>query len=220
MIPLTFEEKIIGEQPTAAVIWLHGLGADGFDFASIPEQLRLPAELSVRFIFPHAPIQAVTLNHGVEMHSWYDIYELSMNAKEDRDGIVAAMHAVEALISSECSTIDPRKIFLAGFSQGGAITLHTLLHGKVALGGALALSTYLPLRSLINQIDLQRVREIPLYMAHGIYDEILAYEVGEMSKSLLAATGIKVDWHTYPMGHSLCAEQIHDISDWLTERIK
>lgn len=220
MIPLQFEESTIGKQPTAAVIWLHGLGADGFDFVTIPEQLALPPELSVRFIFPHAPVQAVTLNQGMEMRSWYDIYELSMSAKEDRDGIFAAMHAVEALIHAQCSDIHPSKIILVGFSQGGGVTLQTLLHGKVELGGAIALSTYLPLRSLINQADQQRASNIPLLMAHGLHDDVLAYEIGEMSKTLLAESGVEVDWQAYPMAHSLCAEQIKDISEWLVKRLK
>lgn len=220
MTPLQFEEKIIGENPTAAVIWLHGLGADGFDFMPIPEQLALPAELSVRFIFPHAPVQAVTLNQGMEMNSWYDIYQLSMTAKEDRDGIFAAMNAIEALINKQCQNIHPSKIILAGFSQGGAVALHTLLHGKVELGGVVALSTYLPLRDLVEQVDIQRPKKIPLFMAHGLYDEILAYEVGEMSKTLLVETGVEVDWHAYPMAHSLCAEQISAIGEWLGRRLK
>lgn len=220
MIPLPFEETIIGEQPTAAVIWLHGLGADGFDFVSIPEQLALPPGLSVRFIFPHAPVQAVTLNQGMEMRSWYDIYELSIHAKEDREGIFAAMHGIEALIKAECSGIDASKIILVGFSQGGGVTLQTLLHGSVELGGAIALSTYLPLRSIANQADQQRISKIPVFMAHGLHDDVLAYEVGEMSKTLLTETGAKVNWQVYPMAHSLCAEQIKDIGEWLAQRLK
>lgn len=220
MIPLQFEETLTGDHPSAAVIWLHGLGADGFDFKPIPEQLALPAELSVRFIFPHAPIQAVTLNQGMVMNSWYDIYQLSMSAKEDRDGIFAAMNAVEALINTQCQNIHPSKIILAGFSQGGAVALHTLLHGKVELGGVIALSTYLPLRDLIQQVDPQRARKIPLFMAHGLHDDILAYEVGEMSKTLLLETGVDVNWQAYPMAHSLCAKQISDISQWLVQKLK
>lgn len=220
MIPLQFEEKIIGDQPTAAVIWLHGLGADGFDFVTIPEQLALPPDLSLRFIFPHAPVQAVTLNQGMQMNSWYDIHQLSMSAKEDQEGIFAAMHAIEALINTQCSNIDPDKIILVGFSQGGAVALHTLLHGQIELGGVIALSTYLPLRSLVKQVDRPRVSKIPLFMAHGLYDDVLAYDVGEMSKTLLVETGVHVDWRAYPMAHSLCAKQISDISQWLAQRLK
>jgi phospholipase/carboxylesterase len=220
MSPLQFEEKIIGNKPTAAVIWLHGLGADGFDFIPIPEQLALPADLSVRFIFPHAPVQAVTLNQGMQMNSWYDISQLSMTTKEDRDGIFAAMNAVEALINAQCQNIHPSKIILAGFSQGGAVALHTLLHGKVEIGGVIALSTYLPLRDLVKQADTQRAKKIPLFMAHGLFDEILAYEVGEMSKTLLVETGVEVDWHAYPMAHSLCVEEIKAIGQWLAQKLK
>ena len=212
METLEYLEEIHGSNPDSAVIWLHGLGADGHDFKPIVEQLELPDHVNIHFIFPHAPVQPVTLNQGISMNSWYDIYQLSIDAKEDEKGINESMQTLEALVTTKFAHLDSNKILLAGFSQGGALALHTLLHGNLEFGGLIALSAYLPLRD-----KLQQAKRIPkeIFMAHGILDETLPIYVAELARDILTDFGIKVDWHSYPMAHQLCIEEIKDIRAYI-----
>ncbi len=219
MDTLDYIEEIHGSNPDAAVIWLHGLGADGYDFKPIVRQLNLPSDHAIQFIFPHAPVQPVTINQGLEVNAWYDIFELSLEAKEDHAGIISSMNAIESLIQSKCAHIDPDRIILAGFSQGGALALHTLLHGKMTFGGVIALSSYLPLRNLAPEANKDRVQQQELFMAHGTLDEVLPHEIGELAKNILLALGAKIDWHSYSMSHEVCGQQIQEIRNWILEKL-
>jgi phospholipase/carboxylesterase len=219
MESLDYIEETHGDNPDAAIIWLHGLGADGYDFKPMVKQLNLPDDLSVHFVFPHAPVQAVTINQGMLMNAWYDILELSLEAEEDEAGINSSMHAVESLIQSKFAHIDPSRIILAGFSQGGALTLHTLLHGNISIGGVIALSTYLPLRHLAPDAKKDRVMGLNIFMAHGTHDEVLPIDIGDLARGILLTLGTKLAWRTYPMAHQLCDEQILDIRSWLIKKL-
>ena len=213
MNTLEYLEEIHGANPDTAVIWLHGLGADGFDFKPIVQQLDLPENVDIHFVFPHAPVQPVTLNQGISMNAWYDIYQLSIDAKEDEAGIEKSMQGLETLITEKFSHIDPNRIILAGFSQGGALALHTLLHGNLEFGGLMALSAYLPLRDKIQLA--KRIPKQEIFMAHGILDETLPVYIGEMAKELLTNEGVKIDWRSYPMAHQVCMDEIKDIREYL-----
>ena len=204
-----------GPRPDAAVIWLHGLGADGHDFEPIVPELRLPPALQLRFIFPHAPIRPVTLNQGMRMRAWYDILRLDGGA-EDAAGIRASQGQVETLITEEVKKgIEPGRIVLAGFSQGGAIALHTALRYSAPLAGVLALSTYLPLAEKLKEEAGTANRKTPIFMAHGLYDDIIPLARAEQSRKILVDAGYDVEWKTYPMPHSVCAEEIADIASFL-----
>ncbi len=197
-----------GPEPRAAVIWLHGLGADGHDFEPIVPELEL--EQAVRFVFPHAPMRPVTINNGMRMRAWYDIFQFGGGA-EDEAGIRASQKIVEALIGAEKG----KKIVLAGFSQGGAIVLQAALRHAKALAGVLALSTYLPLAAKVQAEASSANRAIPIFMAHGQYDEIIPLDRAEASRDALQRLGYAVEWHAYPMPHSVCAPEIADISRFL-----
>lgn len=205
--------------PDAAVIWLHGLGADGHDFEPVVPELRLPAELGVRFVFPHAPVRPVTLNMGMRMRAWYDIYQLG-GGREDADGIRASQALTEGLIAREQSRgIAPGRIVLAGFSQGGAIVLHTGLRHADRLAGILALSTYLPLSGSLPGEASEANRVVPIFMAHGRFDDVIPIGRAQQSRTLLEQQGYPLAWHEYPMPHSVCGEEIADISGWLLSRL-
>lgn len=212
---LEIVEITSGDSPVASVIWLHGLGADGHDFASIVPQLDLPVQ--TRFIFPHAPVRPITVNMGVRMRAWYDILSMERTDSEDGDGICTSALAVGALIEKEIDRgITSEKIILAGFSQGGAIALHTALRYPHRLAGVLALSTYLPLRrTLASERSAVNV-SIPIFMAHGIYDPVIPKSMALKAKEILLQHGYDVAWHSYPMDHSVCIDEIADISNWLT----
>ena len=197
-----------GPEPRAAVIWLHGLGADGHDFEPIVPELEL--EQAVRFVFPHAPMRPVTINNGMRMRAWYDIFQFG-GGPEDEAGIRASQKIVEALIGAEKG----KKIVLAGFSQGGAIVLQAALRHAKALAGVLALSTYLPLAAKVQAEASSANRAIPIFMAHGQYDEIIPLDRAEASRDALQRLGYAVEWHSYPMPHSVCAPEIADISRFL-----
>lgn len=209
-------EHNTGSHPTHCVIWLHGLGADGHDFAPIVPELRLPASLSVRFVFPHATIQPVTINGGMAMRSWYDILTPNLVKREDEQGIRASERLIQALIARENARgIPTERIVLAGFSQGCAMTLHTGLRLPSKLAGLMGLSGYLP---LIDSSDTERHSanaDTPIFLAHGTHDPVVVLERAEASRAKLVALGYPVQWHTYPMQHSVCAEEIHDISRFL-----
>lgn len=207
-----------GEQPRHSIIWLHGLGADGHDFVSMADELNLP--VAIRYIFPHAPHRPVTINGGYVMRAWYDIAHPNIDAQQDEEGIYDSQAAVEALIDQEVSRgIAPDNIFLAGFSQGGAIALHTVLRRSGALGGVLALSTYLPLAENAVQEPSARARGTPIFMAHGRSDQVVPYGLGAASRDALLELGYAVEWHEYAMQHSLCEAEVRDIEAWLCRRV-
>ena len=207
-----------GEQPLYSIIWLHGLGADGHDFVSMVDELNLPA--AVRYIFPHAPQRPVTINGGYVMRAWYDIAHPSIDAQQDEEGICDSQVAVEALIAQEVARgVAPGNIFLAGFSQGGAIALHTGLRQAVALGGVLALSTYLPLADIAHREVAAGALQTPIFMAHGRGDPVVPYALGAASRDALLKFGYTVEWHEYAMPHSLCEAEVRDIEAWLSRRI-
>ncbi len=207
-----------GKQPQHSIIWLHGLGADGNDFVSMVEELKLP--VAVRYIFPHAPQRPVTINGGFVMRAWYDILLPNLDALQDAAGIQQSQASLEALIAQEVGRgIAPGNIFLAGFSQGGAVVLHTGLRQTVALGGVIALSTYLPLAELAVAAITPAARQIPAFMGHGRYDPVVPLLLGVTSKGTLKHLGMEVEWHDYPMQHSLCAQEVRDIEAWLSKRL-
>jgi phospholipase/carboxylesterase len=202
-----------GPSPRAAIIWMHGLGADGHDFEPIVPELGMPAAPAARFVFPHAPVQAVTINGGARMRAWYDVTD---DGRQDAAGIRASQTRVEALIARERSRgIAPGAIVLAGFSQGGAIALQTSLRHAERLAGILALSTYLPLPDTLAQEASQANHDLPIFMAHGTQDPVIPLSWAARSRDHLASLGYAVDWHEYPIPHSVCAQEIADISRWL-----
>jgi phospholipase/carboxylesterase len=204
-----------GSKPSAAVIWLHGLGADGHDFEPIVPELRLPASLPVRFIFPHAPQRPVTINGGMRMRAWYDILQMG-GGPEDEAGIRDAQAALEGLIAGQVkSGIPHNRIVLAGFSQGGAIVLQTALRQKEKLAGVMALSTYLPLRDRLENERQAANAVLPIFMAHGLFDNMIGIDRAALSRDALQALGYAVEWHEYPMPHSVCPEEIADIAAFL-----
>ena len=204
-----------GAAPDAAVLWLHGLGADGTDFEPVVPELRLPARLRLRFVFPHAPVRPVTLNMGMSMRAWYDILQLG-GGKEDEAGIRASQALLEGLIEREKSRgVEARRIVLAGFSQGGAIALQTGLRYPERLGGILALSTYLPLAATLAAERSPANRDLPVLMAHGTLDPMIPIAKARDSRAALAALGYAVEWQEYAMPHSVCGQEIADIAAWL-----
>jgi len=204
-----------GPAPRAAVIWLHGLGADGHDFEPIVPELGLPASLPVRFVFPNAPLRPVTINMGMRMRAWYDILQLG-GGPEDEAGIRDSQGLLEELISIETRKGIPHgKIVLAGFSQGGAIALQAALRHPERLGGILALSTYLPLQQELEQERKAANQDLPIFMAHGEYDDMIPMDRAVRSRDALRSLGYAVEWREYPMPHSVCPEEIADIAAFL-----
>ena len=204
-----------GPGPAAAVIWLHGLGADGRDFEPIVPELGLPASRPVRFIFPNAPQRPVTINMGMRMPAWYDILQLG-GGPEDEAGIHSSQGLIEELISSEAQKgIPHNKIVLAGFSQGGAIVLQTALRHRERLAGVMALSTYLPLSKTLAKERAAINNDLPVFMAHGAYDPMIPMVRAQQSRDALLALGYPVEWREYPMPHSVCPEEIADIAAFL-----
>jgi phospholipase/carboxylesterase len=203
--------------PDAAVIWLHGLGADGRDFEPIVPELRLPPSLKLRFVFPHAPVRPVTINQGMRMRAWYDISQFGPGP-EDEAGLRASQALVEALIDKEKKRgIPAARIVVAGFSQGGAIALQTALRHSERLAGVLALSTYLPLAAKLEKEKGAANRDVPIFMAHGQFDDIIPIVRAEQSRKALETLGYKIEWHAYPMPHSVCPEEIRDIARFLAD---
>lgn len=212
-----------GAKPAAAVIWLHGLGADGHDFEPIVPELGLPASKPVRFIFPNAPQRPVTINGGMRMPAWYDILQLggqddgrAVVGPEDEAGIRESQGWIEELIAGEVKRgIPHNKIVLAGFSQGGAIVLQTALRHPQRLGGLMALSTYLPLARTLEKERAAANSDLPIFMAHGSYDPMIPMARAQQSRDALKALGYAVEWREYPMPHSVCPEEITDIAAFL-----
>ena len=201
----------------AAVIWLHGLGADGNDFVPIVSELGLPASLHIRFLFPHAPVRPITINQGYRMRGWYDITSLDIANRDDEAGIIESSNYLGRLCDEQqAQGIASQRIVVAGFSQGGAIALYAGLRYPQPLGGIMALSTYLPMQQRLEQEAVDANRKTPVFMAHGQHDDVVAPRFGMQTRSLLQQQGYQLQWHDYAMGHSVCMEEISDIGDWLT----
>jgi phospholipase/carboxylesterase len=206
-----------GPKPGAAVIWLHGLGADGHDFEPIVPELHLPKP--VRFVFPHAPIRPVTINQGMRMRAWYDIFQFG-GGPEDEAGVRASQKLLEQSISDEARRgFKPENIVLAGFSQGGAIALQTALRYPQRLAGVMALSTYVPIASSLTAERSEANQGLPIFMAHGQFDDLIPFERAKRSRELLEKLGYAVTWKDYPMPHAVCAEEIGDIARFLARVI-
>lgn len=214
---LDFEVIEAHTETKASVIMLHGLGASGHDLMTIVSQLQLPDTLGFRFIFPHAPVQPVTLSMGMSMRAWYDIYGLDRNSRQDVAGVKAAIQWIGDLIQEECQSqqLESRQIFLAGFSQGGALALGTALQYPKRLAGVVALSTYLPIANhLLANLSLAN-RDMPIFVAHGTQDDVVSFDFGELACQHLRHHGYPVTWRDYPMAHVICPQELTDINTWL-----
>jgi len=203
--------------PEYAVIWLHGLGADGSDFVPVVPELGLAELPAVRFIFPHAPYMPVTCNGGYVMRAWYDIISLDSTSRRiDEAGIIASREAVRRLIERENGRgIPVDRIFLAGFSQGGAVAYTTALTHPEKLAGVIALSTYIPSLALLTEDSAEANRDIPIFAAHGTADDVVSPTLGLAARNLLTERGYAIEWHEYPMPHSVCLEEVWAIGRWL-----
>ncbi len=201
---------------SASVIWLHGLGADGNDFVPILPELSLPPAAAVRFVFPHAPVRSVTINNGMRMRAWYDIAAADLNNRADIAGVRQSQQEIEALIAREKTRgVPAARIVLAGFSQGGAIALYAGLRHPERLAGILALSTYLVQADKLPAEAAAANRDVPIFMAHGTLDPIVRFEWALASRGALEANGNPIEWHQYPIEHSLCLEEVRAIGAWL-----
>ena len=217
---LEFEKIETGNTPQYCVIWLHGLGADGHDFAPIVPQLNLPPAPGIRFIFPHAPMQPVTINGGYVMRAWYDIVAADLRARQDKEGMINSAHLVGEIIEDQKNQgISAENIILAGFSQGSALALHMGLRSGQRFAGIIALSGYLPLADDLPVEPVTPDTKLPIFMAHGSYDPIVPLVAGTQSRQQLESLGYDISWKEYPMEHSVCAEEIEDISGWLKQVI-
>ena len=211
---LEFIQRDTGSNPRFAVIWLHGLGADGHDFEPIVPELGLSTP--VRFIFPHAPMQPVTVNGGMVMRAWYDIKAADIDAEVDTAGInQSAAHLRRLIQATVDSGIPAERIILAGFSQGGVIALHTGLLHEEGFAGIIALSTYVAIPDAIERSSARANRDVPIFMAHGRFDPIIPFSLAEQSRDFLLDQGYPVQWHGYPMEHSVHPDEIHQLAEWL-----
>jgi phospholipase/carboxylesterase len=200
----------------ACVIWMHGLGADGFDFVPLVPELQLPQSARVRFVFPHAQVQPVTVNAGYAMRAWYDIKELTPEGRDDEAGLAVSRARIEDYVERErAQGVAATRVVLAGFSQGGALALHVGLRHAETLAGIVALSCYLPLRQTLAQDVHAANRGTPILMCHGREDVVVLPAFGEQSRDVMLAAGLKVEWRQYSMEHSLCRPEIFDIAAWL-----
>lgn len=200
----------------ATVIWLHGLGADANDFMGITDQLGLADTHGVRFIFPNAPYLEVTVNQGYKMRAWYDIYDVNLLNREDESGIKQSQQRLEQIIQHELDQgIDSKRIILAGFSQGGAMSLYTGLRHERPLGGIMVLSAYLPLAANFSAEQFINNRKVPIFMAHGLFDPIVPFSVGQATCKQLQTENYAVEWKTYPMEHTVSMDEIHDIGNFV-----
>lgn len=211
-------EHETGPQPQWSVLWLHGLGADGNDFSPIVPELVRRDWPALRFVFPHAPVRAVTINGGARMRAWYDIRDMDLNNRADHTGVAESVTQVDALIAREGKRgVPANRVLLIGFSQGGAITLATGLARATPLAGLAGLSTYLPMPPASAAAALQPgAATQPLFMGHGQFDPVVPYAGGEMSAHVMRELGFDVQWHRYPMQHAVCAEEIRDLGDWMS----
>ncbi len=206
-----------GPHPQATVIWLHGLGADGHDFEPVVAQLGLPDTLAVRFIFPHAPSIPVSLNGGYIMPAWYDIKHSDLGIEHDHTGILNSARDIQLLIEQEeMRGIPAKRIILAGFSQGAAMALHVGLRQSTALAGVMALSGYLLMPEQTDQFT-PAASATPVFMAHGVHDPVVPFSLGDSTRRTLASLGFSVQWHSYPMEHNVCPEEIRHIGAWISD---
>ena len=206
-------------EPRFCVIWLHGLGADGHDFEPIVDELGLPVSLPIRFIFPHAPMRSVTINNGFVMRAWYDVKALDIASRADEVGIRQSQQYLEGLIEEQIAAgIDSRKIVLAGFSQGGAVILQTGLRYSKPVAGLMALSTYLPLEESLGDEKTAENTEVPIFLAHGDSDPVVAPELAYRSRNKLEQQGYTVEWHEYTaLQHGVNRDELRDIHQWLVK---
>lgn len=209
-----------GEKPDGTVIWLHGLGADGHDFEPIVAELDLDKQADLRFVFPHAPVRPVTINGGIPMRAWYDVMSLDRSGPQDEAGIRDSAETLKQLIEREHDRgVDYDRVVLAGFSQGGAIAMHTAMRFPEKLAGLMALSTWMPLEATIDGEVMQspesQPRDLPVLMAHGSFDPMLPIAVGQHARDIMQKAGFNVQWHEFPMAHAVCAEEIAEIRRWL-----
>ncbi len=209
-------EHETGAAPTWTVLWLHGLGADGNDFAPLVPELVRPHWPALRFVFPHAPVRPVTVNNGVRMRAWYDIVSMDFSNRADSAGVAESVAQVEALIAREDARgVPAERLLLAGFSQGGAITLAAGLRRERPLAGLIGLSTYLPELESVARWHAPAALRQPLFMAHGQGDPVIPQPYAERTAQTLQALGMPVQWRRYPMAHQVCAEEIADLGDWM-----
>ena len=209
-------ELATGAESRGTILWLHGLGADGWDFVPVVRELPLPEDLALRFIFPHAPVRPVTINNGHEMRAWYDISMSDIARLPDEAGIRESQVAVERLIAREAERgIPASRVVLAGFSQGGAIALQAGLRHADRLAGIVALSTYLALEDSLEAEAAAANRATPIFMAHGTEDAVVPLKLADVSRRTLQARGYEVDWHTWPMPHAVCPEEIEALAGFL-----
>ncbi len=219
--PIQHIELTTGNNPKGTVIWMHGLGADCWDFVPIVKELGLPESLPLRFIFPQAPMRPITINNGHVMPGWYDISMQDIARKPDEAGVRESQTAIDQLIERELTRgIASEEIILAGFSQGGAIALQTGLRNKYELGGIMALSTYLTLSDSLAKEKTIVNANIPILMAHGTQDPIVPLALAKSSRDALAQQNYQVEWREYPMQHSVCADEVEVISVWLQKRFQ
>ncbi len=205
-----------GPNPTFSIIWMHGLGADGHDFEPLVPELLVDGMPSLRFVFPHAPVRPVTINNGYQMRAWYDIVGIDRRSVEDFAGIQSSADAIGALISQENGRgVPTARIALAGFSQGGAMALHIATRHPEKLAGVIALSCYLPMAREFLTTRHAANQATPFFMAHGSQDPVVPYSLGDESRQLLQSAGHSVDWHSYPMPHALCEQEVTDLRAFL-----
>ena len=212
-------EHETGPQPQWSVLWLHGLGADGNDFAPIVPELVRKDWPAIRFVFPHAPVRAVTINGGARMRAWYDIRDMNLASRADGEGVAESVAQVEALVEREAGRgIAAERLLLAGFSQGGAITLAAGIARSRPLAGLIALSTYLPMAA--DTPPAVGAAKAPLFMAHGRFDPVVPFAAGQLGAQQMQALGFQVEWRAYPMQHQVSAEEIADLSAWMDARFR
>jgi len=217
------EEKILpcielepAVEARSCVILMHGLGADGSDFVPAVTELNLPESLGVRFLFPNAPIMPITINNGYEMRAWFNISSLTIDGISDRIGIKQSVNEIERLIEKQIKLgIPADKIVLAGFSQGAVMALVTALGYRETLGGVLALSGYLPLATEVLQQAGHPNHQIPIFLAHGMHDPVVPYVLGKAAFMALEQAGYNVAWHSYPIQHNICPQEVEDVRHWL-----
>jgi len=213
-------ERETAADPSHSVIWLHGLGADGNDFAPIVPELVPAGAPALRFVFPHAPLRPITINNGMSMRGWYDIVGFDLNARQDEEGIRASIETVKALIERENARgVPTERIVLGGFSQGGAIALSAGLRLDQKLAGIVVLSAYLPLAAQLAAERSAANAAVPIFWGHGSADPVVTYPRGEQSRQALAQLGYQVDWHSYPMAHQVCPPELADLRQWLAARL-
>jgi len=208
-------------QAAASVILLHGLGADGWDFVPIANELDLPEQRPVRFVFPHAPLRPVTINGGYEMRAWYDIRSFTPEGRADAAGLAEASRRVAGYIGREADAgVPPSRIVLAGFSQGAAVALSAGLRSPQRLGGILAMSGYVPFPAKLEAERSAENADVPILLCHGRMDPVVPVTLGEEARDVLTALGYRVEWHEYAMQHEVCSEELADVSRWLRERLR